>query len=243
MDPLLTRPSFADLTLTDVNTDLLRNIVSIGASQDLFEDLSSEDTDWALAQRVEAQVKPPTYQSETPIIDRPFEDAAWWNAIDWPFQHWQTSRFSDGTFGVWYGCDTVTTSVHETVYHWYHGLLRDAGFQAEPVSMERKVYQVACAAVLLDLRPALKTARSAHAELMHPTDYRYAQTVGLRLHQEGHPGLVTKSVRCAGGDNFVVFNPAVLSNPRQCCQLNYRLDGPRVVVEKQVGISWFEVSV
>ncbi|MEO8837189.1 MAG: RES family NAD+ phosphorylase [Herbaspirillum sp.] len=243
MDLLLARPKFAHLTLADVHGDLLRNIVSIGASQDLFDDLSDDHADWLLAQRVEDQVKPLTFQSRTPVIHRPFEDAAWWNAIDWPFKHWQTSRFSDGTFGVWYGCDTVETSVHETVYHWYHGLLQDAGFETEPVSMERKVYQVVCDAALLDLRPVVQSTRSTHADLMHKTDYQYAQSVGLRLHQEGHPGLVTKSVRCAGGDNFVVFNPAVLSNPRQCCQLNYHLDGQHVIVEKQAGTTWLEVLV
>ena len=64
--------------------------------------------------------------SPTPAIHRPFEEAEWFNAIGWPFQHWQSSRYSDGSFGAWYGADSVEATVYETAYHWYHGLLADA---------------------------------------------------------------------------------------------------------------------
>ena len=66
---------FSHLTLKDVHCNVIRNIVSIGAPQDLFDDLSSSPEEWALAQQVEDEVKPPPYQSLTPVIHRPFEDA------------------------------------------------------------------------------------------------------------------------------------------------------------------------
>jgi RES domain len=206
---------FSQLTLTDVHCKVIRNIVSIRASQDLFDDLSSSPEEWALAQQVEDEAKPPPYQSRTPVIHRPFEDAQWFNAIGWPFtiKHWRTSRFSDGTFGVWYGCDTVETSVHETVYHWFSGFLTDAGFEKEMVIGERKLYEVACDAALVDLRPLTAT----HSGLMHKTDYSSTQSVGTRLHREGHPGLVTTSVRHTAGQNYVVLNPDVLSHEKQNC--------------------------
>lgn len=230
---------FSHLTLTDVHCDVIRNIVSIGTSQDLFDDLSSSSDDWALAQQVEDEVKPPPYQSRTPVIHRPFEDAQWFNAIGWPFKHWQTSRFSDGTFGVWYGCDSVKTSVYETAYHWLNGLLTDAGFQNETVIGERKVYEVACDAALVDLRPLATT----HSVLMHKTDYSFPQTVGARLHREGHPGLVTTSVRHAAGQNYAVLNPAVLSDPRHHSQLTYRLEGHRIVIQKKMGVTWMDIDM
>ena len=98
---------FAQLTLADIHQDVARNIVSLRQSQDLFDDLSENAAECLLAQNVEDEVKPPPYRSRMPIIDRPFEDAEWFNAIIWPFKHWQTSRFSDGTYGVWYGSDSV----------------------------------------------------------------------------------------------------------------------------------------
>ena len=106
-----------------------------------------------MAERVELHSKPQPYQSNFPEINRPFEDALWFNAINWPFKNWQESRFSDGSFGVWYGSDTVETTVYESAYHWSAGFLRDAGFDKEEcVVIERKLYKVACDAALLDFR-------------------------------------------------------------------------------------------
>ena len=229
---------FSHLTLTDVHCHVIRNIVSLRSSQDLFDDLTSSPEEWALAQQVEDEVKPPPYQSLNPVIHRPFEDAEWFNAIGWPFKHWQASRFSDGSFGVWYGFDTVKTSVYETAYHWFSGFLTDAGFEKEKVMGERNLYEVACDAALVDLRP-LATPQSG---LMHKTDYSTPQSVGARLHREGHPGLVTASVRHAAGQNYVVLNPDVLSNPRNHGQLTYRLEGHRIVVEKQPGVAWLKID-
>jgi hypothetical protein len=78
-----------------------RNIVSLRESRNLFDDLSGDPAEQALAQQVEIAVKPLHYHSPTPVIHRPFEEAEWFNAIGWPFQHWQSSRYSDGSFGVW----------------------------------------------------------------------------------------------------------------------------------------------
>lgn len=230
---------FSRLALVDVQRDVVRNIVSIRASQDLFDDLSDDPADWRLAQQVEDAVKPPPYRSSSPLIDRPFEDARWFNVIQWPFRHWQASRFSDGRFGVWYGSESVETTVHESAWHWLNGLLRDAGFEHEAAIGERKVYWVACNAALLDFRPMV----SAYPDLLHASDYTYPQTVGARIHHEGHPGLLAPSARRRGGENYAVFNPAILSNPRHCCQLTYRLDGNRIRVEKTPGETWLEIPV
>ncbi len=230
---------FAQLALADVHQDVARNIVSLRQSQDLFDDLSANPDEWPLAQKVEDEVKPPLYRSRTPVIDRPFEDAQWFNAITWPFKHWQSSRFSDGGYGVWYGCMSVETTVYESAYHWYRGLLMDAGFERTSVVAERTVYRVACAAALLDFRQAA----DEHPDLLHPSDYAFCQSVGARIHREGHPGLLTQSVRQPGGENLAIFNPGVLSNPRHNCQLTYRLDGAQIVVEKQPGVAWLTLEV
>lgn len=230
---------FSKLTLADVHQDVARNIVSLRESQDLFDDLTVDPAEWLLAQKVEDEVEPPLYRSRTPVIDRPFEDAEWFNAITWPFKHWQASRFSDGTYGVWYGSDSVETAVYESVYHWYKSLLCDAGFDRQVVIAERKVYAVACAAALLDFR----AASTEYSDLLHPSDYAFCQSVGARIHREGHPGLLTPSVRRSAGENVVIFNPDVLSNPRFNCQLTYRLEGDQIVIEKQPGVAWITVSV
>ena len=231
-------PLFSRIALVDMHQSVMRNIVSICHSQDLFDDLTDDPHLWELAQTVEDDLKPPTYRSRTPIIDRPFEDADWFNAIAWPFQHWQATRFSDGTYGVWYGSDSVETTIYESAYHWYGGLLTDAGFEKMSVSTDRKVYSVSCDAALLDVR----AAAVEHTDLVHRTDYAFCQTVGARVHREGHPGLVTPSVRRSSGENIVIFNPAVLSNPRHHCQLTYRLEAGQIAVQKQPGKTWFTLE-
>jgi hypothetical protein len=75
------------------------------------------------------------------------------------------------------------------------------------------------------------------------TDYTEAQSVGARIHREGHPGLVVPSVRYFGGQNNAVFNPVASSNSRFNCQLTYRLDGQRIVVERQPGVLWMEIPI
>lgn len=230
---------FAHLALADIHQDVARNIVSLLQSQDLFDDLTDDPAEWLLAQKIEDEIKPPPYRSRTPVIDRPFEDAEWFNAIIWPFKHWQASRFSDGTYGVWYGSDSVETTVYESAYHWYRGLLSDAGFERMTVIAERKVYSVACNAALLDFR---KSAED-HPDLLHPSDYAYCQSVGTRIHREGHPGLLTQSVRRPAGTNMAIFNADILSNPRHNCQLTYRLEGDQIMVDKQPGVEWVRLDV
>ena len=234
--------SLSAVSLTDTAGDVMRNITSIRVSQDLFDDLSDTPRDWALAQKVEGDIKPPTFQSVTPLIHRPFETADWDNAIGYPFKHWQQSRYSDGTFGVWYGSDSVTTTVYETVHHWLNGIITDAGWREpkEPIITERKVYRVHCQAALLDLRHILPN----YPQLMHPSDYSAAQNLGARLQREGHPGCITGSARYAKGHNTVVFNPNILSQPRHECLLTYRFigQGQPVLVEKTQGKVWMRID-
>jgi hypothetical protein len=81
-----------------------------------------------------------------------------------------------------------------------------------------------------------------HPALIDKTDYSTTQSVGARLHREGHPGLIATSARYAAGHKYVVLNPDVLSTPRQHSQLTYRLEGRRIVVEKQPGIAWMRIA-
>ncbi len=41
----------------------------------------------------------------------------------------------------------------------------------------------------------------------------------------------------------MIFNPGVLSNPRHHCQLTYRLEGVRIVVERHPGETWISAAV
>ena len=230
---------FAQVGLAEVHDDLLRNIVSLRISQNLFDDLSDESDAWNSAIALELSTKPRFFASSQPVIDRPYEEALWNDAINYPFRHWLRSRYSDGSFGVWYGADTVETTVYETAYHWRQGFLRDAGL-TQPgdsgIRIERTLYHVRCDAALVDLRPLVERLPA----LINPDDYTLTQQVGARLHREGHPGLVTRSARCRG-DVYPVLNPGLLSNPRQLCHLTYTTTAAGVTVEREPGVVWFTI--
>jgi RES domain len=230
---------FKALGVRAVSTKLYRNIVSIHSSQDLFSDLSDDPASWQMAQLVEDRVKPLSYESATPIIHRPFEDALWFSLIDWPFKHWQTSRFSDGSFGVWYGSEQAETTIYETAFHWYNGFLKDAGLHQNQLVTERKIYKLACQAILLDATQL----STQHPDLIDPKSYVFCQQIGARLHREGHPGIATLSARKKGATNFAILNAKVLSNPTLSSQVSYRLEAGAIHISKQPGEPWFSIDV
>lgn len=213
------------LSLIEIDKALYRNIVSIRDSQDLYDDLSDDEADWELAAATELAHKPMFYQSSQPIIDRPFEDAALLQAIEFPFAHFSESRFSAGYFGVWYGSETLETTIFETTYHWYHGLLSDAGFQnLEGVIGERRVHTVECKGALVNLIP-----KQEDWIFLRDNNYIHCQQLGERLHREGFPGLWTLSARHQG-NNAAVLKRDILSGGRIHCYLTYHFHAGKIHV-------------
>lgn len=214
------------LTLKQVRQDLYRNVVTLRQSEDVFDDLSDEPEDWKAAIGLEMVFKPQYYQSAQPVIDRPFEEAALRDAIQFPFDHLGESRFSRGHFGVWYGSDSMDATIHETVYHWRNGFLADASYNdIEGVSVERRVHLVRCDAALINLLPQSE----GWPELVSD-DYSSCQMLGETIHKQGYPGVWTPSARLRGATTAAVFTPRVLSDPRVHCYLTYRLERGSVTV-------------
>ncbi|MEA3413888.1 MAG: RES family NAD+ phosphorylase [Pseudomonadota bacterium] len=237
----MTRGVFDGLPLCELHGDLLRNIKGIRVSQDLYDDLSDDPEDWKLAIDTELRSKPVPLR-EPKVIYRPFDRAAWREAVRFPFEHWARSPFSDGRYGVWYGSDKLKTTVFETVYHWIR-MLRTAGFDRHDREIvgERRVYRVRCDAALLDFRDRV----GAFPTLVDSEDYGFTQEVGRRIRREGHPGLINRSARC-DGDVHALFSPKVLSDPRNHCDLTYRLDPNRadaVRVERKPGRTAWRVRI
>lgn len=229
---------FRDLATYDCHDTLFRNFVSLRESQDLFDDLSNDHAEQQIAIQHEMAIKATLYNSSRPIIDRPFEEAEWLNVIGYPFQNLIQSRFSNGTYGVWYGGDTLETSIYETAYHWRHKFLADMGMEnREGMQSERKVCTVQCDALLLDFR----TKVTSHPALVDPNNYTFTQQVGLRIQSEGHPGLISKSARCAG-DLYAILTPTVLSSPAAHCSLTYRIENGYTIVERQLGMPLLTIA-
>lgn len=225
----------------DSRGDWLRNIVSLRKTIDLFAELVASPADARILLDHELATKPT--RAPLPIINRPFEESALYGpicaAIDWPFDHPCRTRYSDGSFGVWYGARTLETSIRETVLHFRHDTLASeiARKSAVPIYQERRVHRVRCTAMLVDLRALC----ADEPRLLDPDDYSYCQALGAQLRQAALPGVQTLSARHAAGEVAGVFLREALSDPRDVCYLTYILDprDGRVDVERTPGkIEW-----
>jgi hypothetical protein len=128
------------------------------------------------------------------------------------------SRFSDGSYGVFYAGHEQATAVAETRYH--QGKFLRATNEG-PLQLQMRVYHVDVAGELHDLRPLA----SARPELYDPESYAASQPFGRELHAAGAAGLVYGSVRNKGGVCVAAFRPRILANCRHAAQMLYSWDG------------------
>lgn len=219
----------------DFHADLLRNIPGIRRSQNLYDDLSSDPADWEIAAAAEGEQRIPTAAA---IVSRPFD---YGSVITFNFDtaHWHATRFSDGRhYGVWYGSQDVKTTVYETVAHWYRFLTDSFPVEDRSVITERRVLDVRCDALLVDVR----RQASRFPALVDRNNYAFCQQLGSYLRAQGQSGLLAPSARC-DGINAALFTPDRLSNPRDKLFLTYRCNPAldRCTVERQPDMTWLKI--
>lgn len=219
----------------DSKGDWHRNIVSLRKSVDLFSKLIDDPKDMGVLIEHEQSAK--LTGRVPPIIARPFEEADIYNpilsAIHWEFEHPKATRFSAGTYGVWYGARELLTSVYETAYHFRNYVMASSAKSAAPIEQERRVHLVHCAATLVDLRPHTKD----EPRLLDTVDYSYCRSLGAQLRAELQTGIITHSVRHPPHDVIAVFDERALSDPRDVCFFTYKCDRDtaRVSIERVPG--------
>ena len=201
------------LTNRSVDADTYRNIVSLRESTNLFDELSDDPFDQAVAIQAELETKKDIHPSAPAPIYKGF---AYNTAIAHPFltEPFLDTRFGDGSYGVWYGSLALITTIFETCYHIYRAIV---SVEDHPniVKQERAVYTVHCNGILIDL----SHKAGEHPELV-TNDYGFCHLIGKKLQKEGHPGILYASAR-TDGLNLAVFNPGILSNSRNNCFLTY----------------------
>jgi hypothetical protein len=127
------------------------------------------------------------------------------------------SRFSDGSFGVFYAARDKETAVAETKHHQAAFL---AATSEGPIQLQMRVYHVEVAARMHDLRvmPATNPVYS-------PTSYAASQELGKRLRSDGSQGVTYRSVRLPEHECVAAFRTAAVSNCRHASQMLYQWDG------------------
>jgi RES domain-containing protein len=130
----------------------------------------------------------------------------------------QGSRFSDGSFGVFYAARDRATAVAETRHH--HGLFLAATGEA-PMHLPMRLYHVAVDARLHDLRPPGAVEAAVH----DPASYAASRVLGMALKRAGSAGVAYRSVRRAGGACVGLYTPRGASRCVQAAVLLYVWDG------------------
>lgn len=134
------------------------------------------------------------------------------------------SRFSDGSYGVFYAAQSLDTAVAETMYH----RARFMAATAEPaMKIEMRSYRMAVRGRLHDLR-------RGWAAMLDPDDYGAPQALARELRAAGADGVVYPSVRDAGGTCVGVFYPDLVGPCVQASHLIYTWDGLRIRPEYAV---------
>jgi hypothetical protein len=221
--------------VVDFHDDLLRNIKTIRRSQALFDDLSDDPQDQAVAAAAEATDR---IASAAPLISRPFD---YGTVITYPFVNFNghITRFSDGLhYGVWYGSLDIETTVYETVYHWHRFVMDSYSAEDRPIRGERRVFSVRCDAILIDLQGKHRREPG----LVDRRDYSFTQPLGRYVKDQGQNGLLVKSAR-ADGVTGAILRQEVLSNVRDVCHLTYVMNPKKdsVRAERAPGKLWVEV--
>ncbi len=122
------------------------------------------------------------------------------------------SRFTDGTFGVYYAAESVETAVEETKYH-RAKFLASTNEPDQEITM--RVYACTIKRSLDDLRPR------GFRPLMDPDDYTAPQAFGAERQAAHSWGVLYPSVRRVGGECVGIFRPKGISIPKQRMHLRY----------------------
>jgi len=132
------------------------------------------------------------------------------------------SRFSDGSFGVYYAAAALETAIAETVFH-FEAFARDSA--DPPRSEDMRVLVGTIAAEFEDIASLPQIQR---ASILDPLSYATSQAYAKRLRAAGANGVAYPSVRHAGGQCVGAFRPHAVGIPHQERHLKYRWDGKRV---------------
>lgn len=128
------------------------------------------------------------------------------------------TRFSPGSYGVYYAAHERETAIDETVFH-RERFLRDAAHP--PTDVQMRCY-------FADVHARLRDVRGGWPEVHDPDSYAAGQALAAKLRTDGSDGLVYDSVRRPGGQCAALFYPDRVRRCRQGEHFIYRWDGERI---------------
>jgi hypothetical protein len=137
------------------------------------------------------------------------------------------SRFSDGTYGVYYAAHSLETAIAEVSHHRGVFLRRTH----EPaIDVDMRLITASVEAELHDLLEAEGEAANTdrYASVLDPDDYGPSQALGRRLRAVQSWGIRYPSVRHAGGECVGIFRPRALRHAKAAAHVALHWDGTRI---------------
>lgn len=131
------------------------------------------------------------------------------------------SRFSDGSYGVFYCARSRATAIAETRFH--TGKFLAATAEA-PMRQQMRLYTVIAAGQVVDVRDET----SLDTAVLSPVDYLAGQALGRAVRAAGAPGVVYPSVRDTGGECLAAFKTTLLRDCHHAAYLEYNWNGSAV---------------
>ncbi len=171
---------------------------------DLFERVG-DPADWELLAHIEGLTNDRLREevgeiSAVPVAERVCGQGA--SPIMAAFTHIGfASRFSDGSYGVYYASNRFDGALREVLHH------RTRFFQrtSEPrTQIDLRTYVGRIDSRLHDIRGGWSLAHD-------PNSYLHSQALAKQLRKQGSRGIVYDSVRLAAAKNLAVFRPSVLA--------------------------------
>ncbi|MBR2121125.1 MAG: RES family NAD+ phosphorylase [Afipia sp.] len=192
----------------------------------LFERVSDDPAVWDVLIELEQATNPRMRDEAGEIALVPPErrvtgpNASWVMA---PFTHVNRngSRFSDGSYGVYYAARSLQTAVKETGYHF----ARFAADSNDPP--RREDMRVLLGHINATLHDVAKLNDRAKRLILDSKSYAYSRPFALKLRDGGSDGIVYPSLRDEGGLCIAAFWPDVAGVPMQERHLQYEWDGRR----------------
>jgi hypothetical protein len=129
------------------------------------------------------------------------------------------SRFTDGSYGVYYASLSYETAIKETVYH--RELFLKATNEAA-LELTMRSYEGTILQDLHDIR------KDEFNYLHDPINYSSSQDFGRKMREEKSWGLIYNSVRHQAGQCIAAFKPRAISIPKPLAHLRYVWNGKKI---------------
>jgi hypothetical protein len=137
------------------------------------------------------------------------------------------SRFSDGSYGVYYAAHSLETAIAEVSHH--RGVFLRRTNEAA-IDVDMRLITASVEAELHDLADEGlgEGEKSRFASLLDPDDYGPPQGLGRRLRAAESWGIRYPSVRHSGGECVGIFRPRALRHAKAAAHLALHWDGARI---------------